>query len=97
MTVTVHDPGNPNSGMMITGQHIGLMRLLCMKNALKAEIQGFRMVRHSVYAQVKRELGFKGNKQKVYDQLLAYIEKWHAANDAGKIPEDNRSGVIPNA
>jgi len=37
-------------------------------------MKGHRMVRHSVYAQVKRELGFRGGKQAVYDQLLAHVQ-----------------------
>lgn len=60
-------------GTMITGEHIGLYRLLVMKSALKMEIKGIRVVRHSVYAQAKRELGFRGNKEKVLAQLEQYI------------------------
>ena len=58
-------------GITFTGAGIDLLRLTTMLRALKLEIKGIKMVRHSVYAQAKRELGFKGNKQKVYDQLLA--------------------------
>lgn len=50
------------------------IRLLTMQNCLHAEIGGLRMVRHSVYAQVKRELGFKGNKKRVQAQLDAHIK-----------------------
>ena len=60
-------------GIMITGEHIPLYRLLVMKSALAMEIKGIKVVRHSVYAQAKREFGFKGNKEKVLAQLAQYI------------------------
>jgi len=48
---------------------------LVQKYALKLEILGLRNSRGSVYAMVKKQYGFKGNKQSVYDQLCAYIDK----------------------
>jgi len=67
-------------GIMCTGPGIAMYRLLAMKHCLKAEIQGFRMVRHSVYAQVKREFGFRGNKENVLEQLENHIA-WFAADN----------------
>jgi hypothetical protein len=50
-----------------------ILRLTMMARCLGMEIKGLRMVRHSVYAQAKRELGFRGNKESVLQQLLALI------------------------
>jgi len=55
---------------------VKVFRLMTMHQALKLEIKGLKNSRGSVYAQIKRELGFKGNKQKVYDQLTKYIEDY---------------------
>lgn len=58
-----------------------MFRLLQMKYALKLEMKGLKHSRGSVYALVKKQLGFKGNKQKVYDQLCNLIEgEKHVAN-----------------
>ena len=52
-----------------------MRRLLTWKAALKLEIAGMKRSRSpSVYSIIKSELGFKGNKQKVYDQLEKYID-----------------------
>ena len=61
--------------MMITGErNIALWRLLTMKAALKLEVAGMRHSHGSVYALVKREFGFKGNKARVLEQLTAHID-----------------------
>ena len=52
-------------------------RLLQLKYALKLEIKGLRHSRGSVYAHVKREFGFRGNKSKVLAQLEAHIEAFN--------------------
>ena len=64
-------------GTVITGDSIPVFRLLTLKSALRLEILGMNISRgkRSVYSIVKEELGFKGNKQKVYDQLCNYIEE----------------------
>lgn len=67
-----HEEGG---GTTFTGEGIKMLRLTMMLRCLGAEMKGIKMVRHSVYAQVKRELGFKGGKQAVYDQLLAHIHQ----------------------
>lgn len=42
--------------------------------ALKLEILGMKHSSgRSIYAHIKRTYGFKGNKQRVYDQFSAYI------------------------
>ena len=50
-------------------------RLLTLRSALELEILGMKRRGRSVYAIIKEEFGFRGNKQKVYDQIDAYIQK----------------------
>lgn len=51
-------------------------RLLALRSAFSLELKGIRIRRGvSVYALVKREFGFKGNKQRVYDQFNEYVGK----------------------
>ena len=73
-------------GTMITGRHIGLFRLETMLLGLKLEIETegrMRLTRgRSCYARIKSEFGFKGNKQKVYNQMQDYINE-------RKLKEDN--------
>ena len=72
-------------GTIITGkENINVFRLLTLKGALKMEIAGMKRRGRSVYAIVKEEFGFKGSKQKVYDQLVAYIEEAKTAREAGE-------------
>lgn len=52
-----------------------MFNLLQLKYALMLEIKGMHHSQGSVYALVKRRFGFKGNKQKVFDQLVAVIAK----------------------
>jgi len=70
------------SGTTFTGQGIAMLRLTTMLRCLGMEMRGIRMVRHSVYAQVKRELGFRGNKQLVVYQLAAHIRTLLAQSEA---------------
>lgn len=64
---------------MITGNDIGLFRIETMLLGLKLEIETegrMRLTRgRSCYARIKSEFGFKGNKQKVYDQMQNYINE----------------------
>jgi hypothetical protein len=64
-----------NSGFVITGEaNIRMWRMLTMKHALRLECLGMKHSQGSVYALVKREFGFKGNKARVLEQLTAHIE-----------------------
>jgi hypothetical protein len=57
-----------------TPESIAAFRILAMEKALKLELKGLKMSRgRSVYARVKDEFGFKGNRQKVLDQLSEWI------------------------
>ena len=59
---------------MIT-THTREARILTLRSALKLEMKGLSFSRGSIYAQIKREFGFKGNKAKVLDQLNTYIKE----------------------
>jgi len=56
-----------------TQQEFELYALLRLKSALKLEVAGMKHSRGSVYAKVKKDFGFKGNKQSVLDQLIQHI------------------------
>lgn len=61
---------------MITGeQNIKNARILTLRSALKLEVAGMSRRGRSVYSIVKEEFSFKGNKQKVLDQLNDYINQ----------------------
>jgi hypothetical protein len=56
-------------------EQIMMARLITLKSALKLEIWGMKRRGPSAYSIIKRELGFKGNKESVFNQLTAYIEE----------------------
>jgi len=58
-----------------TPQAIDGFRVRALRSALKLEILGMSRRGVSAYRMVKDEFGFKGSKQKVLDQLLAYIKE----------------------
>jgi len=72
--------GSIGSSYTITEEHIPMFRLLTLQQGLKLELRGMRLTAktRSCYSIVKSELGFKGNKQKVYDQLTEYINNVQA-------------------
>lgn len=55
----------------ITGEHIGVLRLLTIRQGLKAEALGMRLTRKapSCLSIVKREFGLKGNSANVLLQF----------------------------
>jgi len=55
-------------------------RLLTLRSALELEILGMNRRGRSVYSIIKEEFGFKGNKQKVYDQIDKLIKKMKEKN-----------------
>jgi hypothetical protein len=62
---------------MITGAaYIRNARILTLRSALRLEVLGMKHSRGSVYALVKREFGFKGNKRRVLDQLSTYVDTY---------------------
>lgn len=62
---------------IITNDQIPMLRLLTLCQGLELELNGMRLTAktRSCYSMVKSELGFKGNKQNVYNQLVNYIEE----------------------
>ncbi len=62
--------------MLITGRNnIDSLRIITLRSALKLEMLGMKRKGKSVYSIVKAEFGFKGNKQKVLDQLTNLIKQ----------------------
>ncbi len=58
-----------------TPEQIAMFRLLSLKSALKLECLGMKRRGQSAYAIVKAELGLKGNKKSVLEQLEQIIEE----------------------
>ncbi len=50
-------------------------RLVSMRAALGLELLGMKTRGGSVYKLVKKEFGFKGNKQKVFDSFKEYVDE----------------------
>ena len=53
---------------------IDLYALLSLRAALRMEVAGLKGRGKSAYARAKQELGVKGNKQKVLDQVNQMIQ-----------------------
>lgn len=62
---------------VISGEeNIKAFRILTMRSALRLEVKGMKASRNvNAYMLAKKEFGFKGNKQKVLDQLNTWIEE----------------------
>lgn len=79
------------SGIMFAGKDaVSVFRLIVLRNAMNAEAKGLRMTRMSVYAQIKREFGLRGNKQSVAEQFAVLSERLIAEarmRDAAATPE----------
>lgn len=62
-------------GSTFTGDGMALLRLTTMLRGMTLEIRtGMKLCRGpTCYTRVKRELGFKGNREKVLAQLLAHV------------------------
>ena len=58
---------------VIEADQVDRARLLTLKAGLRLEVQGLKGRGHSAYTIVKEELGFRGSKQSVLDQLSLYI------------------------
>ena len=57
------------------GIDVEFYRLLTLRSALGLEIKGLKRHGRSAYSIIKEEFNFKGNKQKVYDQIDELIKK----------------------
>jgi len=63
-------------GTIITGDSQYYFRLCQMKGAVGLELKGIRRTRGPVvWRRVKREFGITGNKQAVYDWLVAKVDE----------------------
>ena len=60
-------------GTLIT--NTSLFRLIALRAALGMDVLGKKHSKQSVYAQVKKEFGYKGSKQSVFDQLDEYVNQ----------------------
>lgn len=59
----------------ITGTDIDLFRASTLEKGLRLELMGMKMSRGvSCYQIIKKEYGFKGSKQKVYDQFKELVD-----------------------
>ena len=54
---------------------IAAFRLLSLRSMLKLEILGMTRRGRSAYSIIKQELGLKGSKTRVYDQLSAMLQR----------------------
>jgi len=73
------------SGTMFHGHGITMYRLLAIKSRLYLEIKGMNGRGQTAYSAVKEQYGFKGSRQKVYDQFCQYIEQEALKLKAGDI------------
>jgi len=66
----------PGGGTMVTGKRdILIARTITLWRGLKLEIAGIRLKRNfSCYAIIKREFGFKGNRDRVLEQMQTLID-----------------------
>ncbi|SVC96781.1 uncharacterized protein METZ01_LOCUS349635 [marine metagenome] len=58
-----------------TTEAINAYRICALRSALKLEILGMKKRGQSAYSIIKQEFGFKGNKQKVLEQLQSKIDE----------------------
>jgi hypothetical protein len=73
------------SGTVITGNGILLFRLMALRGRVKLEGLGLKSRGGSVTAMVKRELGVKGNRDKVLEALEKAIKQAEADLQPGDI------------
>lgn len=59
----------PAGATMVTGPGIKLYRFLARKQALALELKGMRRHGRSAYSICREVYGFKGTKQRVFDQM----------------------------
>jgi hypothetical protein len=58
-----------------TPEGIRVYRLLALRGMLSLECRGLTRRGTTAYAQIKREFGFRGNRERVYTQFCEYVEK----------------------
>lgn len=65
---------------IITGDNILRYRHFVLYSALKLEIVGLKRNGRSAYSIIKKELGFRGNKQKVLQQMKDFLDTNYGSN-----------------
>lgn len=61
--------------IVATGPQINAIRILTLRSALGLELNGVRQRGPSAHSILKQEFGFRGNREKVFEQLNAWIEE----------------------
>jgi hypothetical protein len=64
-----------DGGMSITGSDIRAYKLFARKGALKLECKGLKKRGQSAYSICKQVYGFKGNKERVLEQMEDLCDK----------------------
>ena len=66
----------------LTGERIYLARYFALRAGLHLEMKGIRMNRgKTAYSIIKKEFGFKGNRQRVLEQFNQYLKtEWPEFN-----------------
>ena len=75
-------------------QAIEAFRMRSLRGALKLEILGMKRNGRSVYSIVKEEFGFKGNKQKVLEQLEAKLNEYTTLDSLRGVGSQPRAKMI---
>jgi len=67
----------PTATVLSTPEQINSLRAHMLRIGLESELKGFRLTNKapSCYTIIKRELGFKGSKIKVYAQYILWMEQ----------------------
>ena len=60
---------------------VPIFQLLQWKYGLLLEMKGLKNSRGSIYAHVKRTFGWKGNRQKIYDQLCKVLDDFEKSGE----------------
>lgn len=60
--------------IITTPEGIEAFRLLSIKGRLSLELKGLKARGGSTFTYVKRQFGFKGSRQKVYDQYVQMLK-----------------------
>lgn len=63
-----------NTLVLTKPEEINDYRLLALKGALMMELIGLKRRGASAYSIIKKEFGFSGNKQSVYDQYVTHLK-----------------------
>jgi len=60
---------------VFTGHGITMFQLAALKMRMGLEMKGLKARGQTTYSYLKQRFGFKGTRQKVYEQFCQYIEE----------------------